>query len=127
MDSHALQAESLQIFLDFKDTPWREKGTIMWGWCWRGFLVWIPTAITVVILSALIGGILGLVMGILRINPGDHLLIFQIVGGTIGIIVGFASLYPFILWITKCKIGKYQFRMFIIETKTSSFEGSDRQ
>ncbi|MFA5353583.1 MAG: hypothetical protein WC291_05095 [Thermodesulfovibrionales bacterium] len=86
-----------------------EKLRVMWGWFWRGAIVSGSAIVFATIIAAIIGfaGTVGFI--IMKVEKTIYMPFLQLVGFLIGLVTGFVSLFFLIRWLTKAKIGSYEF------------------
>lgn len=82
---------------------------ILWSWFWRSIIL----TLAVMIVSGIVGGLLGFLTTILFpiARSQQHMIIFNIVGFIIGAFIGFLSLAFFIRWLTTVDLGGYRFKL----------------
>jgi ABC-type amino acid transport system permease subunit len=120
MNNEIEQVEIRTELVELDKITFKEKGIIMWGLFWRGSTITGIAAVLAYILGLLIGGVLGIFMVILRMDPRENILFLKTVGVFVGLLVGFLSFYPMLLWFTKSKIGKYRFGIFTSDTNNQT-------
>ncbi|MEO7255841.1 MAG: hypothetical protein ABIZ64_16575 [Casimicrobium sp.] len=84
--------------IDIKALPFSSKASICWSFFWRGIVITVASTLC----AALIGGILGFLLGF-----GGFGKAVPIVGGVLGLMVGIYFLYLFLRWLLSSRLGSF--------------------
>ena len=86
--------------LEIKELPLLSKGSLCWGFFWRGLLITLA--------STICGGLIGVVVGIVSVVLGIPKQIGPVIAGITGLVSGVCFLYFYVRWLLSARIGEFK-------------------